>query len=517
MNASYVEKACLIAGLVLTTWYAWIIDDAYVYFRYADNFVIHDIGLVYNQGEYVEGYSSPAWMLLMTVLRLLGLNYWHIILVLGLLSYTVFWYLCVKTCRGLSPPIDGRLAINLPLVYLTFTYGVICYFTSGTASPLVLLIAAAYAAFYLSPGCVWIQVLVGLSPIVRHELALPFVIAFAWLWISRRRFPSLLVVVCGASVGAYEIFRIWYFADLLPNTFYLKDSVWITQGLLYLYDAFLPYNTLPFLGIMAVVYVASRPRHGPSTLLERERLMMVASGLSILLYVVRIGGDPRHFRYLVFPFTLLVLSTGGLVEKALGALLEKYHQHIVVLTACLALVFFSGYPRQLTQHPIFRTMGYNHVQVFKINDASLHKYRRPYTPSSFVAQKLSDEAARERYRSPYKTFGDSQCYKAYMNPNAYVVQTLGLTEPILARTRMKATRPAHKTGLTPLAHDILELREKYGQRRGAFSDAVRDGGAPRWVADNIESIEIIEKKVYNVHSLSENIGLAFTSVPRLEP
>ena len=76
---SPIEWLCLAAGLALTLHYAWVLDDAYVYFRYVDNLLFLDRGLVYNPGEYVEGYSSPLWLLLLAALRATELNFWILV------------------------------------------------------------------------------------------------------------------------------------------------------------------------------------------------------------------------------------------------------------------------------------------------------------------------------------------------------------------------------------------------------------------------------------------------------
>ena len=87
VRPSAVEFLLIAAGLALVWRYAWIMDDAFVYARYADNAVLSGLGLVYNRGEFVEGYSSPLWMLWMLPLRALGLNYWQIWLGTGLASF----------------------------------------------------------------------------------------------------------------------------------------------------------------------------------------------------------------------------------------------------------------------------------------------------------------------------------------------------------------------------------------------------------------------------------------------
>ena len=50
---------------------AWLSDDAFISFRYARN--LHDgLGLVFNAGEYVEGYTNLLWTLAMAAVLHLG-------------------------------------------------------------------------------------------------------------------------------------------------------------------------------------------------------------------------------------------------------------------------------------------------------------------------------------------------------------------------------------------------------------------------------------------------------------
>jgi len=82
---------------------------------------------------------------------------------------------------------------------------------------------------------------------------------------------------------------------------------------------------------------------------------------------------------------------------------------------------------------------------------------------------------------------------------------------------MLSVRPAHKHGLKPLSRDILEIRKKYGFRKGAFRQAVNDGYAIKWVVKNLEQIEAIERKVYNEHSFRENLVIAIKPIRKLTP
>ena len=246
-----IEWAILAGGLYLVIHYAWLMDDAYVYFRYADNLLFLKRGLVFNAGEYVEGFSSPLWMMLLIPLRATGLNYWLMTRIVGVLTFGAFWLLLVILNRRLSPP--TRPIVNVPLCYLALNYGVLCYFTSGLETPLIQVSAVLYALFVLNPGSLVLQLLLALTPLLRHELAVPFAMCLVWAWVRRRKFPWGMTFAGVLITGAWEVFRVYYYADLFPNTFYLKDTSAYAQGLVYLQDTAGPYWLYPLLAGFVVL------------------------------------------------------------------------------------------------------------------------------------------------------------------------------------------------------------------------------------------------------------------------
>ncbi len=507
-------------GIFLVYWYGWHLDDAYVYFRYVDNLVIHGDGLVYNRGEYVEGFSSPLWAGMLIVLRALELNYWVITRMVGIACFILFAFLAIFINRKAMPDDYPReRSFNIPLVYLGLLYGVSCYFTSGLETPFLLVVSAAFAAFCLAPENRAIQVMVGLAPMVRHELALPFIIVSAWFIYRQRRLPWTMWGTCALTLGGYMIFRIWYYADLFPNTFYLKDEIWITQGLAYIYESFLTYHTVPYLLAAGTLYLVLR-RRNPEACRHEARVMMWATGVPVLLYVIKIGGDPRHFRYLIFPFCMLVFSSAGLVETLLGDAVNRYRTTSAWLLAAFALAVFSCYPRQLQQHPLFRRHHFEHRTFLLIGDAAHHRFHpRTLTPplTGSAPGLAYANATDDLYRLKGDLFCTSQCDQAYYARTSPVVHSLGLCEPFLARTIMKTDRPAHKLGLMPLGEDIKKVREVYGFVPGAFQKAVDDGMDLPWIAANLEVFKRIEEKVYNRHNFFENLGLALRSTGRIDP
>lgn len=453
--------------------------------------------------------------------------------------------------RGLTSTVNSLAAVNsqsgslnFPLIYLCFTYGVSCYFTSGLESPLINLAGVAYAAAILWPQNSVLQGLVGLSPVVRHELFIPYLLFLIYAFFIKRCKPYVALVLFALSIGGYGIFRVWYYADFLPNTFYLKDNTWIVQGLWYVYDTILPYQTVPFLLCMCIAFVLL-VKARCETLCSLERLAMLVLALPVAAYVVKIGGDPRHFRYLSFPFILVVLASGGLAENFIARFTCFEKRYLILFAAVFGIAVASQYPRQLQQHPLLRAhCGYTHQFFQKIADAALHRlHGTRITPPWFSSDHiLSYAEAKKRYAmetasaiTDIRPLGDlieqrgekpstvpitmdSWCQFGYLHAASPTIHSQGLTDPFLARTLMPSERPAHKEGLRALAADLLRIRGQYGFKRGAFDLAISgDTKTPAWIVRNIHSLRIIEQKVYNNHDFFENMGLAFLPIRQIDP
>lgn len=534
-----VEWLFLVVALVASQRYAWLLDDAFVYFRYVDNCLFLKLGWVFNRGEFVEGYSSPLWLLVLTALRATHLNFWWITRLLGVLAVVAMWFLATRVNRKLSP----RPTLHLPLVLLLTNYAVLSYCTSGVETPLVQVSGVLFAYYFAGGDSKTVKTLLALTPLVRHELALPFVLALAWAWWRTKRFPWLPFALCAATVGAWLGFRVVYYADLLPNTFYLKDEVNWARGLRYLHDTFVVYGTYVLVPAFAALAWFVRPVAGART---AERVVMLAAAALVAVYVAKIGGDPRHYRYLAFPFCLLACSAAGLLEHG-SALWNGAARTVGVASTTLALAAacFLMRPRQLTSHPIARDAG--HVQVDEINDAQYHRLKPDLSYSPWTLEpdieRLDDAQLdliwgdspllpagpvdiREEYarwraagpggvQPPIRTEG--WCATAWRLFNHTLVHKDGLTDAFLARTSAASWRAAHKKELFPLAVDLVALRTRFGSAPGTFRRAVDASAAQPWIARNVDALERIARKAFNSHALVENLELAFTPLPRVDP
>jgi len=539
-----VEWLALGVAVTLTIQYAWLLDDSFVYFRYVDNALFAGRGLTYNEGEYVEGFSSPVWMLTLLAVRASGIGWWLAVRLLGVLAGVAFWALAVRVQRETAPA--GGTTFALPLLLLAPNYAVLCYFTSGMETPLVQVAAAAFALVVLRPRDPWLQVAAGIGPMVRHELAVPWLLLVAWCTWRTRRVPWVLVATTVVTSAAWTVFRVWYFAELLPNTFYLKNVSLVRQGFVYLRDAVEPYGLHWVLAAAAAGFAglawsdrraAGHVDDAPPRLRLPERVVLLVLALSVTAYVVKIGGDSRHYRYLAFPVCLAVMSTAGLPEQLLARTRWRAPRVVPLVAGLLLMtVAFTRYPRQLPRHPILATLGGEAAipeqrdRASKggpalINDAAAHRHHRdlacpPWGRCEKVDRRAAYRATASAAGAPHRGLVvDYWCAGIYARPEDRAVHSLGLTDPFLARARMPHARPGHKWGLVRMARAIGRLELATGNRpaRGMFRQALESGIAPVWVRANLPTLEVIERKAFNRHRFRENLRLALTFPDAIEP
>lgn len=519
--ATPLEWLYLVVGWVLVWRYAWLLDDAFIYFRYVDNWVLLGRGLVYNSGEYVEGFTSPLWVLTLALLRRTELDYWTLVRGASLIFWLGFWVLGVQVHRWLN---RARLTINMPLALMSAHYGVLSYFSSGLETPLVQLSAAAFAALAVAPRCRTLALVAGLAPVVRPDLLLPwavYVVGLSWM-----RQPSARYLLGSGLIATlgWECFRIYYYADLLPNTFYLKDDTNFAQGARYLYNSLRPvFSWVLLVGLaLALAELGRRPREAWCSAHTPARLLMVSAACSSLMYVWRSGGDMLYYRFIAFALPLLLFAAGGWLERWLERRPMFDHPALgIALAFGLLGISLAGYPRQLKAHPLtFAAEARDTMsKVDGISDASWHRHHPDLRFQE--GRREQDRQLRLRYqlaRSAGTAQGplaiDGWCVRLFFDFDHYAVHWWGLTQPFLAHADVPTERPGHKYQLVALAKELGPLyRDSKARRVGGVEDAIDTGRAPDWVVRNLEPISVLERRMYNHHDFIENLTLALTPLP----
>lgn len=338
--------AAVAAGVILAAARWWMCDDAFITFRYADN-LARGRGLVFNAGERVEGYTNLAWTLWTALGLRLGASAEAWAGASGIACYAAT--LALLAWRGWSiaaassGPSSGARAVAVawPLpaaaalaaihhewtVFATSGLETSAFTLLGFAGYLLVCPAGARAGGdpRLAPasdrpgdaagdpraGPIRLAAagaVLALASLTRPDGVLFAAVCGAWL-LAGRDLRGALALAGGFAVLwlPATIWRIAYYGELFPNTYYAKSAsiAWWSQGAYYAGIYFARYWPL-MLAVPCVALV--RPR--------RPAALELALAAAYTIYVMRVGGDFMFGRLLVpvSPF-LLILVERGLIAR----------------------------------------------------------------------------------------------------------------------------------------------------------------------------------------------------------
>lgn len=340
--------AIVLAGSLVLALEFWTfgIDDSYISLRYAQNW-LDGLGLVYNQGERVEGFSNPPWVLLLALGLLLGFQGLAFSKVTGLLCLPVTIIASYHLAQRLVRPtrawsslvillVVAFLALSLPMTFQTQT-------GLETSSYVALLMAALWRLDIESedPRRYPVSALLGaFAALSRPEApALVFGLVLGRFmtaiqrararegststWTAMRGLGAWLGLLLTPCI-AYLLFRLTYYGHWVANTYYAKGSSgrWeLLQDYLRSYVFLEP--ALILVGLVGILLFLFQ-RHGTPA---KEPVSRIAPLLVVLvmqlLFLLWIATDwmPNH-RFLVPllpPFLVLgAAGFGRLVENRPG-------------------------------------------------------------------------------------------------------------------------------------------------------------------------------------------------------
>jgi len=383
VRAHYVWLAFIAVGLLLHE-YAYkdfLVDDAFISFRYAENLVA-GYGLTFNRvGEPVEGYTNFLWTLLLAGVLYFKLDPILTAKVLGsLLSLFNLGLTYGISRKALAPAISSPWTL-LPLLFLAVSGSFAAWAMGGLETHLVTLLNLLALELYLQelgseragfpfsaifftlaaltrPDAIlfWGAALVmGLSQgadrkkrgggtearkIRRTGLVSPPLSLWAW---------ALIPLI---GFGAFWVWRWNYYGDPLPNTYYMKTGgggFQILAGVFYVLNYLLSQGGLfPFL-----LFYFFRWKY--DTYLHRLLLAQVGF---YLVFIIASGGDwmPLHrFMVPLLPLLAILIAAAlkGLHEK-LTLFLKKMDSRFRPSTLPLLTGFLLVFPlfETLSEHPI---------------------------------------------------------------------------------------------------------------------------------------------------------------------
>lgn len=215
------------------TRYFILFDDAMISMRYAKN-LAHGQGLVWNTGEAIEGFTNPLWTLYMALVHLFPIAQSKICLVIqisGVLIQVGSIYTVKKIAEGING--FGHLFSLFPAFltafYLPLNSWSLQGMEVGILTLLMLLVALNVQKILATNKTSFaVYILLFLAILIRMDAVVPCLITIFFL-VAISKTNRKLEIIGGISallfsLAPLELFRILYYHDPLPNTYYLKLS-----------------------------------------------------------------------------------------------------------------------------------------------------------------------------------------------------------------------------------------------------------------------------------------------------
>jgi arabinofuranosyltransferase len=457
--------ALLLAHTTFLTWF--ICDDAYISFRYALNLARHGEPF-YNPGEAVEGYSNFLWVVFLAISELASFSMRHaahlgsvlsaLWILVSLHRFVTWLWPATKDCA----PGHRRTILAAGLMALA-AFGPFAFWVSAgletmlfgallTAAVVSTLMAGERSAAGVKPALLWAA-----CALTRPEGALLGAAALSFLgfltWKDAGfRFRSLWRPATGfllfaALVGAHLIWRRTVYGQWLPMTYHTKISgidpaFLFKHGVAYAHAFFTTFRLYWFLPLLAGVWLPQ----GQRGLSRGRRAFLLTAGLFLLLgaHIVRSGGDfMAMFRFFapIWPLFIMTLLPGivGWSDWLAHRLSHPRWSH--PLTAIMAVLFLLSIG-QASWRFSRSSLASERPQFMMESIAGMVHFAQDREKVGRALRRVLPEAVRNR---TLMVVGGAGAI-AFESRILHVVDTFGLTDPVIARKKVRTgsfTKPGH--------------------------------------------------------------------------
>jgi hypothetical protein len=338
--------------------YFSLFDDAMVSMRYASN-IIAGNGFVWNGGgEKVEGTTNLLWTLYMALCHLVPISESKVGLVVQLTGILILIITILVTSRLAATISDNSPFVVITSAFLTaFCYPLIFWTLRGMeVGFLTFLVTSALfftiRALSTSQFSYLQYVLLGIGILTRLDMTIPFlVILFFSAFVDkqhRSKHVWIGLLILSVAVGSQTLWRLYYFGEWLPNTYYLKLTGFpfvprLLRGLWVTLQWLVVFVPIAFLLPSAVLFS-----------LNKRLGLLFAIPLSQVLYNIYVGGDAWERlgfanRYFTIAMPSIILLMAFTIDKLCflakpknnpWPLLSAYREVVTKIFA-VAAVFFA--------------------------------------------------------------------------------------------------------------------------------------------------------------------------------
>lgn len=334
------------AAVITTWWFRYVQDDAFITFRYAQNFANGD-GLVLNPGERVEGYTNFLWTVLMALPEKQGWSTptFSLLVTLVLLVAAIYVSYAFSTLvlgdRPKAVLATAVLVANMSFVgygsggletmlqtFLVMTVAWLLIETDGRSNATVRRLAAGVVG--------------GVAVLVRMDSA---VLVGTWflisLWSAWKAEPTdnrivrsvgaaaLMGVPVVAIITPWLVWKYDYYGSIVPNTQAAKDAGFLIPFLFGIF--YLLFFLVRYLGVLLLKRFARERREFFSMPTARQAFIPVGVWC---FYICFVGGDFMEYRFLVPIIPILAILASVLLDR-----FSNLRSQVVL---CVVLLMASG-------------------------------------------------------------------------------------------------------------------------------------------------------------------------------
>lgn len=321
------KKITVLAFILLIPYciiaYNHIGEDCFISFRYAENLAAGK-GLVYNEGEFVEGYSNFLWTIILSYFSLIGLNIVSVGKALSVLSYALMIF---PAAFFFIHPGQKKVHSSRGLVIALMFFNPMLHYHADRALETnfyaLLLLCAMY---YLKRRRAFVSSMFYLAAALTRPEGFVYFFAGAFLpfadayrlyvkerkninWVKTLSIKDFFIPFI-IGFGVFISWRLYVYGHLFPNTVYAKVNKWNFLHNPSIGDLWLltrSWSLLPLIAVVSFIFLL-RVKKGVR---EKKGVFLIgATSLLIIVYNIYIGkvmAEPlRHLVPIIPIFIILI-------------------------------------------------------------------------------------------------------------------------------------------------------------------------------------------------------------------
>jgi hypothetical protein len=431
--------------------YTTILDDAYIFFRYAEN-IFNGYGFVWNIGEApVEGYTSFLYLFTLIIAKFLAFDLELFAILFGTLTSAFTIYFAYLIYDHLYPRDQTKTSANIITIIILALSPAFTYWSGAgmeTSFYSMFLVMTIYYFLKLPDSIknnLLKGILFGLLCVLRFEAVLFFLAALYYLVKKGNSFYRIkiernaILFVIGFTIifGTYFIWRWIYFGYFFPNTFYAKTGGGFQQivgGFLYIIKAlrlFYGFGWIPIIWVMLFFR---------KSLFTSKAVFLFSIGLVSLVTTILIGGDHFHLGRFVLPvFPLLFIFFPPALDKMLTIKLNYLNLKPIFRTVILLVIITT----LLVVKPVYQDAinGFNNLldgkkDILVVYDESSERKIIDWQHGFIImGSSLNQIANKDEYIAcvPIGAIG----YYSKMK----VIDMVGIVDPVIAHEKLSTDHP----------------------------------------------------------------------------